>query len=366
VDFVSQIQPLLVSRCSKCHGEEKAMGKLRLHSAEAIQAFHEKDLVVAGKPDESVLLKRITLPADDKKRMPKGGDPLPQAEIDLVRQWIAEGAVYVAASAPAPPADLPATTEKPADEPAEHPLPEAPPASPEAIAAVEKTGGSAMPLFQGSPLLQVSFARLDPPAGDAALASLAGVAEQVAWLDLNGAQASDWSPLAKLKNLSRLHLEHSSATDATLAHVAGLTRLEYLNVFGTAITDAGLEHLKSVKSLRRLYVWQTKVSFEAAEALKAAVPGLAIELGWDHPAVVKQRTEAELAAVKKQGEEANKRVEDLQKQLDEAKKEKEQSDARAAELQKQLDALAAPPAAGDAAPAEPTAEAAAEAAAPAK
>ena len=52
-----------------------------------------KELITAGKPEESELYKRLTLPADDKKRMPKGGEPLAKDKIDLIGRWIKEGAV---------------------------------------------------------------------------------------------------------------------------------------------------------------------------------------------------------------------------------------------------------------------------------
>jgi mono/diheme cytochrome c family protein len=98
VDFAAQIQPIFAARCAGCHGAEKQQGKLRLDSAEAIGEFAKDTLLVAGKPDESELLKRISLPADDRKRMPKGGDPLSADEIALVRSWIEEGAKFETAA----------------------------------------------------------------------------------------------------------------------------------------------------------------------------------------------------------------------------------------------------------------------------
>ena len=90
IDFAARIQPIFAARCVGCHGAEQQMGKLRLDAADQIAAFGEKDeLLVAAKPEESELFRRITLPADDKKRMPKGGDPLTAEEIELIRQWIA-------------------------------------------------------------------------------------------------------------------------------------------------------------------------------------------------------------------------------------------------------------------------------------
>src|SRR3954470_18235651 len=78
VDFTKQVLPILQESCGKCHGEKKAAAKLRMHTAAALKEKWDqsKGLITAGKPEESELYKRITLPKGDKKLMPKGGDPL--------------------------------------------------------------------------------------------------------------------------------------------------------------------------------------------------------------------------------------------------------------------------------------------------
>ncbi|MBL9165469.1 MAG: hypothetical protein JNL18_22275 [Planctomycetaceae bacterium] len=382
IDFAAQIQPILTAKCAGCHGAEKAAAKLRLDSADQITAFEEKDhLLVAGKPDESELYQRLVLPADDKKRMPKGADPLPEAEIALIKQWIEQGAVLAAAAAVTTPA--PADAAMPADEAAKKAAEEAKaaeaalkaadeaelakvaPAAPEALEKLKQAGASVMPLYGESPLLQVSFARADSPAGDEALAALAGAADQIVWLDLSGAQATGegYKQLASLKNLGRLHLEKSSVDDASLAHVAALPRLEYLNLYSTPVTDAGLEQLKAAKRLRKLYLWQTKVGYDPALALQAGTPGLEVNLGWDHPGVVKARLTKELETAKKTAEEATAKAAEAQKTLEAANAEKAAADAKLQEIDGQLKALDAPPVA-EAAPAEaaPAAAPAAEAA----
>ncbi|RIK74559.1 MAG: hypothetical protein DCC67_16445 [Planctomycetota bacterium] len=362
IDFAAQIQPILISRCGGCHGEEKASGELRLHSTEAINAFEEKaELLVAGKPEESELYKRLVLPADDKKRMPKEGDPLPEAEIALIKQWIEQGAVLAVAAAAAPaeaamPADEAAHAAKAAEEAArkadEEALAKVGPAPAEAIDKIKAAGATVMPLFGESPLLQVSFARAESPAGDEAVATLAGAAEQIVWLDLTGAQvsAAGLAPLAQLKNLERLHLEKSSVGDEAVAHLAALPRLAYLNLYGTAVTDAALEPLKGLKRLKKLYLWQTKVNYDPAMALQGATPGLEVNLGWDHPGVVKVRLTKELETAKKTAEEAGAKAAEAQKQLEAANAEKAAAEAKLQEIEKQLAALASPPAEG--APAE--------------
>src|SRR4051794_6132625 len=161
VDFAKQIQPILTQSCGKCHGEKKAAAKLRLDSAANIKEKWDaqKDLLVAGEPDKSELYKRITLPATDKKRMPKGGDPLAQDKIDLIAKWIKEGATLPAVAAVAPaaattPADAAKKEEpKKAEKPVEIPLPKVAPAPKEAIEKLTAAGAQVMPLFADSSLL---------------------------------------------------------------------------------------------------------------------------------------------------------------------------------------------------------------------
>jgi mono/diheme cytochrome c family protein len=350
VDFAKQIEPIFAARCVKCHGAERPQARLRLDSAAEIGKFAKKTLLVAGKPEESTLFVRISLPANDRKRMPKGGDPLSAEDIALVKQWIAEGAKL--ASAEAAPATGDADQPEPPGEPAE-PAPRGeddpelqslPAATAEAIAKIEAAGGSVMPLFGDSPLLQVSFAQAASPPGDDAIAALADAAEQIVWLNLSKAEASPdgFAGLAKLKNLIQLHLEHSSVTDAGLAPLAGLKRLEYLNLYGTAITDAGLAPLKELPKLRSVYVWQTKVSYDAAQALQAGTPGLEVNLGWDHPQVVKLRLTKELDTAKKIAEEAAARAKQLEQEFNAAKEANDAAAARVKELEEQFKKLDAP------------------------
>lgn len=358
VNYETQIQPIFMQHCAGCHGEKMASGKLRLHTPAALQEKWKADehLIVAGDPEKSELYQRLVLPADDKKRMPKKADPLPKETTDLIARWIREGAT-LPGEPPAPPqppapdaTPTDAAAEKPVEKPAELPLPEVSPAPQEAIDALTAAGAQVMPLFAESSLVQVSFAHRTEPAGDAEIALLAGVAEQVYSLNLAGSKPTDagLAALAGLKNLSVLHLENSSVTDAGLAHIAGLTRLQYLNLFGAGITDEGLKHLANLKHLQRLYLWQTKVSYDAAMGMETATPGLIVNLGYNHPMVVKVRLTKELDTVKKQVEEAKAEETKAQQALDAAKKNAETVNARLAEIEKQLKEVEAPP--------EPTAE----------
>ena len=92
--FEQDILPIFYHHCFGCHSEkqEKPKSGLRLDSAKGILVG---DVIVAGKPDESELMKRVSLPHTDKDVMPpiKGGaQPLNDAERSMLRRWIADGA----------------------------------------------------------------------------------------------------------------------------------------------------------------------------------------------------------------------------------------------------------------------------------
>src|SRR5882672_3932171 len=93
IDFDQQIQPIFQRSCVKCHGQEKQKGGLRLdRGKEAFGSIDSgKQAVIAFKPDQSELMRRITS-SDPDERMPTKADPLSAAEIQLIRSWIAQGA----------------------------------------------------------------------------------------------------------------------------------------------------------------------------------------------------------------------------------------------------------------------------------
>ena len=79
-------------------------------------------------------------------------------------------------------------------------------------------------------------------------------------------------PAARLSEVQRLELTGMRLTDAGLAHLKGLARLESLYLNGTRVTDAGLAHLKELTGLRSLYLEGTRVTYAGRAGLKRALP----------------------------------------------------------------------------------------------
>jgi len=99
IDYGRQIRPLLSDRCYKCHGpdENERKSALRLDLKDAAFGKGESGSVaiVAGKSDESEVVKRI-LSTDDALKMPPpdSGKALTAAEIALLKTWVEQGASW--------------------------------------------------------------------------------------------------------------------------------------------------------------------------------------------------------------------------------------------------------------------------------
>ncbi len=95
VSFVADVAPILVKNCVGCHGSEEAEGEYQLTSFERLlrAGASESPAVTPGKPDESELI-RLVESEDEGERMPYDADPLPPAEIALLRQWVEQGAKF--------------------------------------------------------------------------------------------------------------------------------------------------------------------------------------------------------------------------------------------------------------------------------
>lgn len=115
IRYGRDVRPLLSDRCFKCHGgdEQSRMADLRLDVREsAVGAREGGPAIVPGHPEQSELLRRVCS-SDPNLRMPPPDStqkPLNEAEQDIIRRWIEQGAPYephwsfVPAKRPTPPA----------------------------------------------------------------------------------------------------------------------------------------------------------------------------------------------------------------------------------------------------------------------
>ncbi|WP_353722774.1 c-type cytochrome domain-containing protein [Dyadobacter sp. 676] len=303
------VQPILEARCTQCHNASKKKGDLRMDElALLIKGGENGPALVPGKGAESDMIKRCLLDENDDNHMPPKGKPqLSTEQIALLSWWIDQGApadkkvseltvpdqvkpALASLGGGSPTGGQGAVKQK---ESAIATLKVAP-AKDADIQALRKAGLIVNTLSQDQNLLEVSAVNA-PQFSDKDIALLLPVAEQVTWLKLGGTQITDGAlkEIAKLKNLTKLHLEYTGVTDQGLAQIKGLPHLEYLNVIDTKIGDSGLKNIAAMKSLRSIYVWQSAVTDSAVAQTARQTPGLQIVNGF---------SEAEVAQFLKAGD----------------------------------------------------------------
>lgn len=296
VDFTTKIAPILVQRCIECHGPGKQKGDLRLDARAFVFPQGEEDdwTVVAGKPDDSELIRRIGLPRDDDDVMPAEGELLSPAEQALMHRWVVEGASWpeagdqaIAAAlagrvAARPGFDLPAVT-------AEQRV-----AIDTAIVALKQKGAVVQRIAADTEALDVNLALLRDKVGDRDLELLLPLAPVLVWLDLSRTAITDAAGvhLAALTQVRRLHVASTAVGAMVWNALEPLQQLEFLNAHSTGLDDAALPALGRCKRLRHVSAWNTRVTTAARQALQDRSPAIAIDLGDDTEARLRAAEQA--------------------------------------------------------------------------
>ena len=116
----------------------------------------------------------------------------------------------------------------------------------------------------------------DPQAASDASLALVGQLGRLQSLWLNSAPITDagLAHLGGLTQLRDLQIGYTKIGDAGLANIKGLTGLTELNIANTQVTDTGLAHLRGMTNLRLLFLSGSRVTDEGVLALESALPAL--------------------------------------------------------------------------------------------
>ncbi|MEM7392596.1 MAG: c-type cytochrome domain-containing protein, partial [Verrucomicrobiota bacterium] len=266
--FDKHIEPLLDRHCIGCHGTQKQKGGLRLDTkALAFAGGDNGPVLVPGKPDESELYVRMTLPMDDDDVMPPSEKArIDKANIAFVRQWIERGAPW-----PPPKSKL----SRGGDNHYTKFMETLTPAQKLHWDDLKKKGVFMEPLIWKDGGIRVVLTYCKAPLDADLLNRLSAFGPQIFWLDLTKKEISPTviDFLGGLNELSVLHLERSTIDDAGVGElVDAFPRLEYLNLHSTKVGDHSVEFLRRFKSLGKLYLWNTQFTEAGVEAVKEALP----------------------------------------------------------------------------------------------
>lgn len=183
----------------------------------------------------------------------------------------------------------------------------------DAIAAIEKLGGTVRQIAQNSEDKEAAFHLSGKELTDADLGALKEI-DNLIWLNLANTKITDdgLKHLADMKGLTRLHLEKTQVGDAGLAHLKGLEKLEYLNLYGTQVSDAGLDHLKALPGLKKLYLWQSKVTKDGLAAAGEAFAKIDVNIGAELKAPPKTLAKGQYVRVRIPGDKKFLQIAELQ------------------------------------------------------
>ena len=277
VNWTDQIEPVLASECGDCHGPDSQKGGLQLVPYSAFRSH--LDLIDKTSPMKSILIHRIVLPESDPDAMPPMGERLPEEDVQMIAQWIREGA-----SGPADPVQQPAPDSPVGDGSVPslddlQPPPFDASRQVQAMSSIRMMGGFVAPISQESPWLDVNLSLIRPPVDDSQIQVLDGIRETVVWLNLGDTAITNEGirqSVAGLDSLRRLRLDRTQITDEGVSALVDLRELEVLNLFGTQVGDGCLQTLEKLGSLRAVYLWDTQVTQEGLDRLRSARPALEV------------------------------------------------------------------------------------------
>lgn len=99
VDFARELEPLFAEHCFDCHGPKKQESAFRADNREdLIKGGDHGPAIVVGNSAGSILVKVLTDTHDDIAGMPKKKEKLTPEQINRVRAWIDQGALWESAA----------------------------------------------------------------------------------------------------------------------------------------------------------------------------------------------------------------------------------------------------------------------------
>ena len=283
--YEAAILPILNNKCFSCHNEKKSKGGLVLSNWEGIQKGGEHGAVwVSGSSSNSLMIKRMNLPMEDEEHMPpKGKIQLLDEEINLIGQWINEGAdEKITIGDIKEEHDLYAYLETVIDkingksskytfEPADGDL----------LKSLNTPFRNVTPLAKGSPALEASIfvrAYYQPEF----LEELIAVSAQLVGLNLSGLpiQDEELKVIANFKNLEKLVLNQTDISAEGVSHLTNLKSLQSLALSGTKVDTTILTTLRQLPNLSDIYLWNTSLMEEDFQRFAELLPKVSISRGF--------------------------------------------------------------------------------------
>ncbi|RYU97623.1 FN3 associated domain-containing protein [Emticicia agri] len=282
--YQAAIVPILEKKCMSCHNDQKVKGELNMSSvAKILKGGKHGALWKAGDTLNSILLKRVYLPIEQKEHMPpKGKEQLTFDEIALLTAWIKEGAdVKKAVKNYVPLSKAKALAFKISGSSGTEKVYSFSEASESTIAEVNTPFCVVAPLANGSPALEAEFF-VSRKFDRKSLENLSKIQQQLVELSLAKmpVKDADIALIAKFPNLEKLNLSQTDITGATLDQLAQCKHLSSVALSGTKVSKAQVQKLMALPALAEVFVWNTPLDSLAIQELAKKYPKVVIDAGY--------------------------------------------------------------------------------------
>jgi uncharacterized membrane protein/mono/diheme cytochrome c family protein len=281
------IEQVFKSKCGSCHNPSKKKGELILTTqAGIIQGGENGPALVAGRGQESELIKRSLLPLDHDDHMPPLGKPqLTDQEFKLLQAWIDGGAAFDANINALSNQDtlknlallVHARYSQPVGDKQQYLFSFV---DGETITQLNTPTRTVKQISTTEPALKVDFflaQYFDPKE----VSELKSVAENIVQLNLSGMPVDDKSvsEVFNFTNLEQLNLNNTNLSDQSMVRLAKLEKLKVIRLAGTAVTRTGMLALAQSKSLKEVYGWNSKIESQAWIELQKQFTSIAWNAG---------------------------------------------------------------------------------------
>ncbi|TYA78622.1 c-type cytochrome domain-containing protein [Seonamhaeicola marinus] len=278
--YAAYIKPILDSKCTSCHNDQKQKGELNLSSIKGIAKGGKNGaLWVAHQPERSLFMQRVHLPIEEKEHMPPEGKPqLTPNEIELLEAWILHGTNDTISFAE---------------------LKENAPLKALVGEKWQKSNSSKIPQYDfdfadktvleslNSPYRTVIQKSPKSPAIDVSiygestyslehLTELSKIKEQLVFLNVSKLpiDSKAMAFIGTLTSLEQVILNGTGIESTDLKALEACVNLKSISLSSTNVDASVLNSLKQLKNLKEVFIWNTSITAEEVEDFKKALPSV--------------------------------------------------------------------------------------------
>jgi len=270
------VQPILEQKCVSCHGLDKVKGDLRLDSPEQIKAGGENGDILSG---NSMMMSLIHLPKEDENHMPpEGKEQLSKEEIELLENWINEGADFeMALKELNEEEDLLLAVNKYLTtindiEEINTDLPE--------LDEYNTDYCTVSYLFYGSDKVEVNFFQASFYNNET-LNKLLSIKESIIQLNMQNMPLSkdDLDIILQFNKLEKLNLNSTGLKISDLESLKNLEKLKAVSICGIEFNESELDDFLSKSKFQAVNVWADNVSREKLESITRKYQDIQFTIG---------------------------------------------------------------------------------------